>query len=87
MSDAARAELRRFITAKYPTFELTDDQDIFALGFVNSLFAMELVMFVEKTFDTRIPNDELRLDHFRSVDAMVDLVHRLAAPAGQASGA
>ncbi|HET9138360.1 acyl carrier protein [Actinophytocola sp.] len=87
MSDTARADLRRFITAKYPAIELTDDQDIFALGFVNSLFAMELVMFVEKTFGTQIPNDELRLDHFRSVNAMVQLVHRLNAPTSQASNA
>jgi methoxymalonate biosynthesis acyl carrier protein len=87
MSDAGRAELRQFITAKYPTIELTDDQDIFGLGFVNSLFAMELVMFIEKAFATRIPNDELKLDHFRSVDAMVELVHRLTAPTAQASGA
>ncbi|HEV2779522.1 MAG TPA: acyl carrier protein [Actinophytocola sp.] len=86
MSDAARAELRQFITAKYPAIELTDDQDIFGLGFVNSLFAMELVMFIEKTFGARIPNDELKLDHFRSVNAMVALVQRLAGPTAQASG-
>jgi acyl carrier protein len=87
MSDETRAELRQFITAKYPAIELTDEQDIFALGFVNSLFAMELVMFIEKSFGARIPNNELKLDHFRSVNAMVALVQRLTTPASQASGA
>jgi acyl carrier protein len=87
MSETTRAEIRQFITAKYPAIELTDDQDIFALGFVNSLFAMELVLFIEKSFGARIPNTELKLDSFRSVDAMVVLVQRLTAPASKASGA
>jgi acyl carrier protein len=87
MSETTRAEIRQFITAKYPAIELTDEQDIFALGFVNSLFAMELVLFIEKTFGARIPNTELKLDNFRSVDAMVVLVQRLTAPASKASGA
>jgi methoxymalonate biosynthesis acyl carrier protein len=87
MSDTTRAEIRQFITAKYPAIEITDDQDIFALGFVNSLFAMELVLFIEKTFGARIPNDELKLDHFRSVVAMESLVARLTAPTTKAAGA
>ncbi|GAA3986989.1 hypothetical protein GCM10022247_01640 [Allokutzneria multivorans] len=76
MSDNARAELRQFIVGKFPKIELADDQDIFALGFVNSLFAMELVMFIEKAFSVRIPNDELKLDNFRSIDAMTELIAR-----------
>ncbi|WP_086824671.1 acyl carrier protein [Allokutzneria sp. NRRL B-24872] len=76
MSDNTRAELRQFIVGKFPKIELTDEQDIFALGFVNSLFAMELVMFIEKAFSVRIPNDELKLDNFRSVDAMTELIAR-----------
>lgn len=87
MSNTTRAEIRAFITAKFPAIDITDDQDIFALGFVNSLFAMELVLFIEKNFGSRIPNDELKLDHFRSVDAMESLVARLTAPASKASGA
>ncbi|MFB9904426.1 acyl carrier protein [Allokutzneria oryzae] len=83
MSDNARAELRQFIVGKFPKIELTDDQDIFALGFVNSLFAMELVMFIEKTFGVRIPNDELKLDNFRSVDQMTDLVARQSTAAAK----
>ncbi|MPZ81180.1 MAG: acyl carrier protein [Actinophytocola sp.] len=84
MSDTY-TEIRQFITAKYPDIELADDQDIFSLGFVNSLFAMELVMFIEKTFATRIPNEELKLDNFRSVNAMADLVSRLVGAADKAA--
>jgi acyl carrier protein len=79
MPEENRDRIRAFVLAKFPKMSLTDDQDIFALGFVNSLFAMELVMFIEKSFGVRIPNSELRLDNFRSVDSMVKLIERLPA--------
>jgi acyl carrier protein len=78
MSDDARTAIRQFITGRFPQVTLSDEQDIFALGFVNSLFAMELVMFTEQTFGVRVPNDELRRENFRSVDSMVELIGRVA---------
>ena len=36
-------------------------------------------MFVEKTFGITIPNEELRIDNFRTADAMASLVARLSA--------
>ncbi|MCR3754193.1 MULTISPECIES: acyl carrier protein [Lentzea] len=76
MSNDARTQIRTFITTKFPDVTFSDEEDIFALGFVNSLFAMELVMFIEKAFGTRIPNEELHLGNFRSVALMADLVAR-----------
>ncbi len=73
----AQAEILDFVRDRFPQVEIDAAQDIFELGFVNSLFAMELVMFVEKTFFVTIPNDELRIDNFRSADAMAELVGRL----------
>lgn len=74
-------QVRHFIVGRYPNATVRDDEDIFSLGFVNSLFAMELVMFLEKTFDLAIPNAELRMDNFRTVEAMTDLVRRQGAGA------
>ncbi|WP_031467185.1 acyl carrier protein [Sciscionella sediminilitoris] len=78
MAQDVRDDIRDFIAAKFPGMSFTDDEDIFALGFVNSLFAMELVMFIEKTFGTKIPNEELRLENFRTVVLMAELVQRRA---------
>ena len=77
MSDDVRSQVRGFIAARFPQVTLPDDQDLFAMGFINSLFAMELVMFVEQQFAVRVPNDELKRDNFRTVDAVVDLVGRI----------
>ena len=71
------ARIREFIAGRYPQQEIADDDDIFSLGFVNSLFAMELVVFLEKAFRMTIPNTELQIDNFRTVDAMTALVRRL----------
>ena len=49
---------------------------VFALGFINSLFAMELVLFIERTFELQIPNEELTLDNFCTIAAMAGLVGR-----------
>jgi acyl carrier protein len=54
----------------------TNDDDIFTMGFVNSLFAIELVAFIEKAFGFRIPNEELTLDNFRTVTTMAAVVER-----------
>jgi methoxymalonate biosynthesis acyl carrier protein len=78
MSDTVKDQVLAFVRDRYPQVEITASQDIFQLGFVNSLFAMELVMFVEKTFGVTIPNDELRIDNFRSADTMAELVDRLS---------
>lgn len=87
MSSDVQAEIRSFIAGRYPQSSIGDDEDIFAVGFINSLFALELVMFIEKTFGITIPTSDLQLDYFRTVAAMAALVERQADPAGQGGGA
>jgi len=83
MTEDTAAPIRGFIATRYPDVEIADDVDIFSLGFVNSLFAMELVMFIEKTFGISIPNDELQIRNFRTVELMTALVERQLVPAGR----
>ena len=73
---STQTQILSFIEARFPQARIETGQDIFSLGFINSLFAMELVMFIEKTFGLTIPNDELQIDNFRTVQAMSALVGR-----------
>ena len=73
-----RKQVTEFIEGRFPDLTLGPNDDIFVLGFVNSLFAMELVMFLENTYQFSVPNDALRLDNFRTVTSMVELVRRHA---------
>jgi methoxymalonate biosynthesis acyl carrier protein len=65
----------------------SDDDDIFASGFVNSLFAMQLVMFVEKKFAVSVEDEDLEIQNFRSVNAIVALVERKRASSSNACAA
>jgi methoxymalonate biosynthesis acyl carrier protein len=83
MSNTATTQILAFISGRYPQVEISETDNIFQIGFVNSLFAMELVMFIEKTFSVTVPNDELRIENFHSAQSMTELVERLTpAPVG-----
>ena len=75
-TETVKASTREFFSRHIPNQSLSDDEDIFASGFVNSLFAMQLVMFVEKEFDLTVEDDDLNIANFRSIDAIADLVTR-----------
>ncbi len=72
----SRAQVRQFVGRFFRGHELRDDEDMFATGYVNSMFAMQLVQFVEQTFGVEVESDDLDLDNFRSVDAIAAFVAR-----------
>lgn len=69
-----KSKLKEFISRFFRNHELGDDEDIFLLGFVNSLFAMQLVMFIEKEFNMQIDNKDLDLNNFRTINSIVNLI-------------
>lgn len=71
-----KQEVRTFLGRFFHSLELTDDQNFFELGFVNSLFAMQLVLFVESEFGMQIGDDDLDITHFQSINAIANLVER-----------
>ena len=81
--DEIRQRLRAFLGRFFRGHDLRDDEDLFATGYVNSMFAMQLVQFVESTFGVVIESEDLEIDNFRSIDAITALVLRkLGAAAG-----
>ena len=57
--------------------EVDPGQDLFASGLVSSMFAMQLVVHLESTYDIAIIGPDLKLDNFRTINAMTRLVLRL----------
>ena len=82
--DEQKVKVRTFLSKHLRNRELSDDDDIFGLGFVNSLFAMQLVMFVEQEFGITIDNEDLDIENFRTVNAIVKLVEKKAATLAEA---
>jgi acyl carrier protein len=68
-----REKIRSFIQKKI-NHPVADHDDFITKGFVNSLFALELVVFVEKTFSIKVGDADLDLKNFNSVSAMAALV-------------
>ncbi|MEU7717246.1 acyl carrier protein [Streptomyces tibetensis] len=78
------AELLDFLAERTRT-RWEPDQDLFAVGGMSSLFAMQLVVHLEQTHQIAISGADLMLDNFRTVEAMVRLVNKLRGSAS-ASG-
>ncbi|MFJ8053142.1 acyl carrier protein [Streptomyces luteogriseus] len=76
MSMDNKAKIGEYLSRFFPVQDLKDDDDIFQLGFVSSMFAIQLVSFVEHEFGLTIDNDDLELDNFRSVAALDAFVTR-----------
>ena len=77
MSDEEiRQRLREFVSRFFRGHDLQDGEDIFATGFVNSMFAMQLVQFVESGFGIAVDSEDLEIDNFRSIDALAGFVQR-----------
>lgn len=74
-----KATIREFLARYFRHPDLRDDEDFFALGFVNSMFAMQLVMFVEKEFHLRVEDEDLELENFNTINAIASLVARKTA--------
>ena len=80
-AEAIEDALRAYLAERVKT-EVAPDQDLFATGLVSSMFAMQLVVHLEESYDIAIIGPELKLDNFRTVQAMTTLVLRLRDAAG-----
>jgi acyl carrier protein len=68
-----RKHIREFLQKSLGE-RLSDNDDIFLVGGASSLFAMELVMFIEQRFDIMLDDSDLERQNFSTITAMVRLV-------------
>jgi methoxymalonate biosynthesis acyl carrier protein len=68
--------VKAFLAHVIPDHELREEEDIFASGYVNSLFAMQLVLFIEQEFHVALEDADMDTENFRTVAAIAHLVAR-----------
>ncbi|GAB1818694.1 acyl carrier protein [Herbidospora sp. RD11066] len=78
---ALERELTAYLSEKTKT-EVGPGDDVFASGLVSSMFAMQLVVHLESTYDVAIIGPELKIDNFRTAQVMAALVLRLSQDGG-----
>ncbi len=61
---------RHLSTASY-------DTSLIRGGYVDSFSMINVLVFLEKTFNVRIPDDKATADHFDTVNKMVDVLDSL----------
>ncbi|GGU43643.1 hypothetical protein GCM10010211_03860 [Streptomyces albospinus] len=76
VAEDVETELKQFLEKSTKT-SWESDTDLFADGGVSSMFAMELVVHIERSFGLAIEGPDLRIDNFRTVNDMTALVLRL----------
>jgi|WetSurMetagenome_2_1015567.scaffolds.fasta_scaffold926587_2 methoxymalonate biosynthesis acyl carrier protein len=75
-----KERIRYFIKENLIAFddeaEFSDFDNLFEMGFVSSLFALKLLVFVEQEFAIVITDDEMVISNFSSVDNIASLVEK-----------
>ncbi|WGO96533.1 hypothetical protein QFX18_10785 [Saccharophagus degradans] len=75
-------KIAAFIKKNMVVFEedevvLKNDTNIFTSGFVNSMFAVMLLNFLETEYNIEVGDQDVILENFSSINAMERLVTRL----------
>ena len=77
----AKARIGAYLRRAVPG-DIGDEDDIFELGLVDSLFAMQLVTFVESAFSIAVERDDLDIANFCSISALAAFVEAKSGTAG-----
>lgn len=79
-----KGTIREFISSSINIANWKDEENLFDSGLVNSLFAVQLMTFIEKTFVVEVGPEDLDIENFKSLNAMTAFVLQKN---GQAHGA
>jgi acyl carrier protein len=74
--NAVKDTVKRFILSSINIAHLGDDDNLFESGVVNSLFAVQLMTFIEKSFAIEVGMDDLDIENFKSLNAATAFVAR-----------
>ena len=73
-----REKIREFITDNINDLDapgvFNDNENIFKMGLVNSLFAMKLLNYVESEFKIEVTYDDMEIENFSTVNNILEFV-------------
>ena len=73
-AESVSGQVRDFLGQFINSADIDPDENLFASGVVNSLFAMQMVLFVEKEFNIQVANEDLDMENFKSINAISGFV-------------
>lgn len=69
-----KQEIRQFLQNSFKIKAIKDSENIFESGLVHSLFFIQLLVFIEKTFSVSLDASEFDITALNTVDAIATLV-------------
>lgn len=69
-------QILEFFREKKKADALGFDTDLFQGGYIDSLFALEMVVYLENTFHIRLRNADINEANFRTIDSIAAVVER-----------
>ncbi|WFR56028.1 acyl carrier protein [Anaerocolumna sp. AGMB13025] len=72
--ESIRAKVRKFIQKYSKKDDIEDSQNLFEMSFANSLFAMQLILFIENEFELAVASEDIGMDNFDTVDKICSFI-------------
>jgi methoxymalonate biosynthesis acyl carrier protein len=69
-----KGDVRLFLAKYIGSRKLDDNENIFQSLHLNSLFAMQLVMYIEKQIGFQLSSNDLDIENFKSISAIARFV-------------
>ena len=79
-TNGTKEKIRSFLSKYIKKKDLKEEDELFTSRLVNSMFAMQLVLFIEKEFSIKVENKDLDLKNFNSINAISAFIERKAVP-------
>ncbi|WP_124067179.1 acyl carrier protein [Clostridium sp. E02] len=72
--ESIRAKVRKFIQKYSKKDNIEDNQNLFEMSFANSLFAMQLILFIENEFELAVASEDIGMDNFDTIDKICSFI-------------
>lgn len=76
VKDALRSYIMEYASIEPDEPDFSDDVDLFDYGFVDSLGATEIVLFLEETFHVKITQADITLYPMNTINEIAGVVER-----------
>ena len=75
-----KTTLRAYLNDALNVTDFEDDTALIDMGYLDSMQALELAMFVADEFDIELTQDDMRVENFSSLQAVEDFINRKKVP-------
>jgi len=73
----SKQEIKGLIKAFVSNFTnkaIEDDTNLFEMGFISSLFGIQLIIYIEKTFEINLALEDISLEKLQTLESIASLI-------------